>query len=688
MSKQDATATLSYEPAVDGLRAVAVISVVLFHLHAGLLPGGYAGVDVFFVISGFVVTGSLLGMRFERLRDLLVYFYARRIVRIMPALVVMLLVTTLAYCLFVPDAWLSRSIDGVAKAAFFGLSNNTLALQNDEYFSPRAAFNPFIHTWSLGVEEQFYFIFPFLMYWHLRRARGENATVWLLAALTLASLLTCALLSKYQWRYAFYTIPSRFWELGIGMGLCLTIGWWRPALKRAGAAVRHGLAAVSVLLIGMAFVIPESPLFPFPLAILPVLGAAGLIASVCTRGVLTPLLASAPAVAIGRRSYSLYLWHWPVFVLFRWTLGLDTLTTALLAVALMVVLGEISYRWVEQPTRHHRIVKAWPRGWVVAGGLVAIGASAMASYTMLWQKPHLSLSQTTDTDVWYPDGRKKLPAGGMHCQLGQDVKPVASGTVTRYTPSGCRDTQPSQRLFVIGDSHNLAYTPMLRRYAASSGTEVQTFFLSGCPYLSLQEPMSDRRACSAYFKEASEDLAADLRPGDVLFLPSLRLKRYQDQDGGSHEATPSAEVELARRRDALAEAEHMLRQLASTGARIVFEAPKPLYRAPLFRCSDWFNKDNPACQAGFTIPATELQALRSPVLAAMTQLRERVPGVEVWDPFPVLCPGTVCSARSARGPLYFDGDHLSGHGNDALYQSFAAFIGAHAKPRLMAQYTR
>ena len=159
-----------YFKGIDGLRALAVITVMLFHLDKNLLPGGYIGVDVFFVISGFVVTASVLHLKFKSLWDFQSYFYARRIKRILPALLFCMLATSFAVVLFIPESWLGRSIYDVGAAALLGASNIALMLQKDTYFSPTAEFNPYLHTWSLGVEEQFYLVYPVLMYFVLREA--------------------------------------------------------------------------------------------------------------------------------------------------------------------------------------------------------------------------------------------------------------------------------------------------------------------------------------------------------------------------------------------------------------------------------------------------------------------------------------------------------------------------------------
>jgi peptidoglycan/LPS O-acetylase OafA/YrhL len=212
-----------YHPGIDGLRALAVMAVVLFHLDRRLVPSGFIGVDIFFVISGFVVSHSVASLPMRSFREFVTSFYSRRIVRIGPALVACLLLTTLASCLFIPNTWLSEHNRTSAVAAFFGASNVLLAWAANDYFAPRAEFNPFTHTWSLGVEEQFYLIFPLIFYaWAgASTLRRRITAVSALTALSVASLVICAWWADTAPTKAFYLLPARFWELGAGVGLFL-----------------------------------------------------------------------------------------------------------------------------------------------------------------------------------------------------------------------------------------------------------------------------------------------------------------------------------------------------------------------------------------------------------------------------------------------------------------------------------
>lgn len=650
---------LGYIPAIDGLRAVAVVSVVLFHLWPRLIPGGFTGVDIFFVISGFVVTGSVLGRKFDSLGQLAAWFYARRLMRIMPALIAMLLVSIVAAQLFIPEAWLSNSLAQVGRSAFFGLSNVLLATDTESYFGPQAAYNPFTHTWSLGVEEQFYLLFPFLLYWHQRLHAGPRALRWI-AILTFLSLVICAVLSFVAPKFAFYLICARFWELGVGMLLCLTRNRWLGWAER-----QKWLAPVSALLIAGGFATSEGPFFPFPFALLPVLGTAGLIAAICA-GSASRILGSRPFVAVGLLSYSLYLWHWPVFVLFRWTAGLHTPKLQFAALAIAVALAILSYFLVERPLRSSPWIAARPRGRVIGGMLTATLAAAIGGHLLFAAHDRLTLSVTADRQAWYADPSRPLDPARSHCRLTAATEAIGSGSVDIWTPSGCTIAPAGFAIFVPADSHGLAFTPALRQLAADLGAPVRLYRKPGCPYLKLIESHASRPRCATFYDSVLADIRMRSKPNDVVFLPGLRLTRITNQFEGDRDTMgPHEDIVTA---PTLEEARQLIANLASRGAHVVLEAPKPIFPSPAFRCADWFNRTNPVCQ-GLSIPREQMLERRRKVIRAMSALAADQPSVTLWDPLPALCPGQVCEALPGGRPLFFDGDHLSGLGNDRLYPS-------------------
>ena len=661
-------ARIGYIPAIDGLRAVAVGSVILYHLWPGLLPGGFTGVDIFFVISGFVVTGSMAGKTFGSLKELLLAFYARRLIRIMPALMAMLLVAILATQLFVPDAWLSNSVAVTGKLAFAGLSNIGLAFDSDSYFGPQAGYNPFTHTWSLGVEEQFYLLFPFLLY---RRQTNERGVIRLVAILSLASLLLCGALAFVDPKLSFYLIFTRFWELGAGMLLCLTLERWKPWVAAKGRL----LMPAALILIAGGLVIPRIATTPFPFALLPVLGTAMLIAAVCAfpGSIITWLLKTRPMVGVGRLSYSLYLWHWPVFVLFRWTTGLETLQLQLTALAIAVVLSVASYFLVEQPLRTSKRIAGAPRGKVVGMTLAGVVASALAGIALFMAHDQLTLSVTRDHAAWYADARHPLNPDIDNCTVREEVKAFAGGKETVFVPENCKSGNLGFALYAIGDSHNLAYAPNYRQLAAELGVPVHAWFKAGCPVMKLTESHASRPRCRNWYESLVAELVSRARPGDVVFMPSLRLTRFTNQFEGDRDILNAKPDSVAP--ENLAEARPILAVWARAGLGLVIEAPKPMYRSPPFRCSDWFNRANPICH-GLTMPRAELRMRQKPVSDAILALAADQPALFVWDPFPALCPHATCDAQPRGKPLFFDGDHLSGAGNDLLYPGFRGVVQA------------
>ena len=669
-----------YFPAIDGLRAVAVLSVLVFHLHEPALPGGYVGVDIFFVISGFVVTGSIAHLKFNKLHEFQAYFYSRRIVRIGPALIFCLVVTGLARTLFIPSAWLSDLVNKTGFAAFFGLSNLVLALNTDEYFSPRAAFNPFVHTWSLGVEEQFYLIFPFLVYYFYgndsnSRRRTGAVVVGLLCVL---SFVACGVLSWFRWEYAFYLLPARFWELGCGVLLYLTMPKWKDGIAALSPAICGVAFLTSVGLFGVSLRLAPTDFFPFPLAIVPVASSVIVIALVVARPYAAParLFASRLPVFIGKISYSLYLWHWPVFVLFRWTIGSEGFAKGATEVAIAFALAVGSFRFIESPIRRFGWPQILPPRGVIVFGLLIVGAASVVTHEILAHVRSLTLSVTGDTDTWYPDDNHKLAPSVIGCGLNAAYIAIGSVAITSWMPSHC-SARGKMRLHVVGDSHAGAYVPMLRQFAVDTGDDVRLYQHSGCGFVALDIPTAkEEEDCKEFTQESLSLLIGDLDQGDVIFLPSLRLPRYKNQWGEISASNSSTDPDQQRtlRGQAVSEAVSFLNAFRSRGALIVFEAPTPMFKSPPFRCSDWFNASNKVCSDGFSVRREELESLREPTLESMEFLVARVPGVSIWDPFVILCPGKVCSTFKDGKPLFFDGDHISGFANDVLYPDFSAHI--------------
>jgi peptidoglycan/LPS O-acetylase OafA/YrhL len=679
-------AAIPYVAAIDSLRAIAVIAVLIFHMHGPWLPGGYTGVDVFLVISGYVISRSMVELDTARLVAFAAAFYARRLRRILPALLACLLVTSLVTALFVPDAWLSDANHDTGRYAFWGLSNYFLMHSGNAYFAPRIEFNPYAHTWSLGVEEQFYLVFPLLFYawlrWRTRASRLRFAGTVLLGLLLLASLGYSASVTHRDLTVAYYALPSRFWELAAG-ALLFQLHVHGLRMSRRRAATRFVQLPLSLGLVTVGFVFSRNTAFPFPWALAAVVGTLGVIDAATSDDKGAALWLGGPLLAwAGRSSYSLYLWHWPVYVLFRWTVGLETWDRRLAALSLVVGLSWISYVWIENPFRRGRFFRSARPGLIVAGALGCAVLSWHAANAVHAFRDRLSFSVTKDAAVWYPlywsSSGEGAAKGCLELSLNLPIADQRTAQPSRR--SGCRDGVGRTNLFVAGNSHAPAYITLLSKLSFHEPFNVRLYYRSECDFLPLSEPTARAPAtCRSMFEEeVIKEIMSTGQAGDILFLPSLRLPRFGDQWAGYsvEHAFHVLRGEQARRlrQQAVEETYDVLRPLVQKGIKVIFEAPKPMFRAPAFRCSDWFNRGNPICAPGTSVPREYLLEYRKPVLEAMMSLRSRDRRISVWDPFDTLCPKSVCAAVVDGTPLFFDGDHLSGYANTLLYPVFVAFL--------------
>ncbi|BAP46048.1 O-antigen acetylase [Pseudomonas sp. StFLB209] len=668
-------------PYIDGLRAIAVIAVILYHLKDSYLPGGFAGVDVFFVISGFVVSSSMANFQGRHFFTFVTTFYARRMRRILPALLFCVLVTGLVSALFIPASWLSDSNEKTGLFALFGLSNFILADTGNAYFSPKTDFNPFTHTWSLGVEEQFYFVFPILFFVWVAFARLRWLSVGLFVAGLVASLVWAWGFAAGRETQMFYMLAPRFWELAAGV-LCYQamaysgrVNSPRPATALSSAGVLLGLG-----LIGYALWVSQPAQFPFPGALPAVAGLLCVLVFGHGRqgDLLTGALSHWLPVAIGKVSYSLYLWHWPVFVLMRWTVGLESLPSQLAAVLLSTVLAVFSYRIIEVPLRRRPLLDRLPNLAVISLGLLAL-AGAWGGYKWtVKSQPQLTLNTVSQHPLdWYPYSRPHSDAApGCVAQASDSL--VAGNRVLSYSRGGCdRPVQWPFTLYVVGDSHAMAYIPMLSKLVMDTGVQVRLYNNGGCPFMSFQA-IRESEACRANSLAALQDITGKVQAGDVLFMPSLRLSRFSDQFEHFARSKTMAEMfgeqAVSGRQRLEAEAPQWLAPLAEKGVRLVFEAPKPIFEIPPFRCANWFDHNNPICSYGRSVKRDEMQTYRQPVTEILGRLAGQMPAVSVWDPLPVLCPESDCQVERDGRPLFYDADHVSGHGNMLLAPDFEQFI--------------
>jgi peptidoglycan/LPS O-acetylase OafA/YrhL len=370
---------LKYRKDIDGLRAIAVLLVVLFHVHPRLIGGGFVGVDVFFVISGFLITGLIsAGLRDKSFT--LLDFYARRIRRIFPALAIVLAACiAVGWFMLFPADYRNLGKHAAASAAF--IANFTL-LQDAGYFDAPSELKPVLHLWSLGIEEQFYILWPTLM---LLTWRWRRAPIIVASAMLMASFISNVLVSRVNSVEAFFLPTTRFWELMVGcvLALGLPIAFQTSTSgqrDRSVAAIRDAASLLGCLLIIIgAILINSAKSFPGWWALLPTMGAALLIAAGPGALVNRGLLSRSPLLQLGLISYPLYLWHWPILAFIRhyhFKEPPDLMRWG--GIILAVALASWTYQYVEKPIRRGAPIALKPIGATIA--MVLLGSAGFAVF--------------------------------------------------------------------------------------------------------------------------------------------------------------------------------------------------------------------------------------------------------------------------------------------------------------------
>lgn len=431
-----------YRPEIDGLRAIAVCPVVLFHAGFGF-PGGFVGVDIFFVISGFLVTG-IIARSVDQGRFSILDFYCRRIRRIFPAAAVV----TAAILLFGFRSSLAQDYVQVSKAAVAqsGFVSNVFFWLDSGYFSRDVLTKPFLHFWSLSVEEQFYLLFPALLSGLFFVAKTRRFVQAFVIAVGLASFALSVYGTHRHPSATFYLLPTRAWELMAGAWLALS-GYRITSPKPSEAASWLG-----ILLFGISFfAISETSQFPGFWAALPVAGTILIIASNTGESTLVGRLLSMRAVVfVGLISYSLYLWHWPIMAYARYLVLDPPPLMMTLAVAASFGIACLSWRWIEQPIRQQRIL---------AGNRALVLPSA-GVWVVLLLVP-LAVINGNGLPGRFDDSQQRLviDATWNGNTASRDVEDVTGGDVPRIGNDNTPERQPD---FVLwGDSHAMTFTQVL-----------------------------------------------------------------------------------------------------------------------------------------------------------------------------------------------------------------------------------
>jgi peptidoglycan/LPS O-acetylase OafA/YrhL len=622
-------------PAIEGMRALAILLVVAYHAGIPAVSGGYIGVDVFFVLSGYLIIGLLDRELRATGRIALARFWARRARRLLPAAAVVLAVTLAAgSALLPPNLQRQSATAALASAAY--VSNLWFAGRATDYLGDESA-NPLLHTWSLSVEEQFYLVWPLLLAaLALPRTGSSRARIaWLAAAVTIASFVWAMVQQPVASSWAFFSPLTRAWEFGLG-GLVAIAAHDRAPSERARWL--SGLAGTASI-VGAAFVFDSGTPMPGVETLLPVLGAALILLGVprvARASVADPYhwLSTRPMRWVGRVSYSWYLWHWPVGVLFVAALQVDTLAVWLASAMLSLALAEGTRRWVEDPIRFHPALaqRAAPVLAASAAVVLLLAAAAQGSRvhaTQLAERfPEAHVAEAEARPLVYSNG----------CFVAADEMRVP------HCISG--DTMGGRHVVLVGDSHAAQWYPALEPIARRAGWRLETFTKGACPIGDVRGsgPRAEEESC-ARWRAAVIGRILESRPALVITANFAHVKWPGDR-GGRYLV---AEWGMAYRR-ALVRLDS-----AAIPTIVLRNPPRPGFDVPacVGRLAQFQRVNPPLCEFDRELPRI-LEVARQEERAA-AGLRH----VTLVDLNDRICPGERCTPVVDGQLVYRDRHHLT-----------------------------
>lgn len=648
---------MKYRQEIDGLRAIAVLAVILFHGNLLGLTGGYIGVDVFFVISGYLIT-NIIVREIEKKQFSIIDFYERRARRILPALTVVLLVTTVIALIFMPAHLLKSYAKSLISVAMF--CSNIFFYLTSGYFDTASDEKPLLHTWSLAVEEQFYVFFP-LMVWALWFL-GRKKITYLIIALSVLSLMACHyLLSISSVDANFYLILSRAWELFAGSLIALTKLETRITLLK----VRNYLSIVGLLMVVYAIVcFDENTPFPSIYALVPVMGAVLIIAFSNAQTIVGNLLSRSWMVGVGLISYSLYLWHQPVFAFLR--LKSVTEPSAVqfsFAIVLSFGLAYLSYKFVETPFRNkHRYTRKAIFVWssIALAAMLLVGSLGILLDGM---PQRFKQSQYLTTIQHSPKRDAGCHTGGMDY-----LKPAKA----------CQYFGKRIDWASFGDSHSTELAFALAQALESQGSGLIHLSFSGCPPALNFE--AKQPGCTRWVNESLQFLEANSNIQNVLlgfrytrFLFGDQIHGYpalpDNSPAGGMVGINRTATNQELRQKYWESLQEIINRLVMAGKRVYVVYPVPELPVDIRKAVTPFSvfEHEPIVDLEHITTTQYFYARNEYIIKKLDSLPygDKLHAIKPGD---FLCGDGYCPAVKSGKALYFDDNHLSVEGAKLVIQ--------------------
>ena len=623
----------TYVPYIDGLRGIAVLSVVLFHLSIPAFKGGYVGVDIFFVISGFLIT-RIVADEMKAGTFSFASFYARRVRRIFPALFAMMFLTSFAAIVFLGPHQFSEFFKALRMAS--AQVPNIFFSREVDYFAIGHENSPLLHTWSLGVEEQFYLLWPLLLL-ALHRLLGLRSSRFAMLMLLAVSLGISEYLVRTNSIHAFYLLHSRAWELALGGLVALNV---LPSIKQTHGSDALSLLGAALVVLSILFYDKES--FPGLRAIPPCLGTALLLyTGQASSGIAHKLLSWRPLVVIGLVSYSLYLWHWPIISFYTGYFGDDLgLATQFIIGILSLATAYLSYRFVEKPFRtySHQPQK------ILAAGIVTIVLFIVASNGI----------KNENDAPWRVNYQTVEDARSPH-----PLDKVCSVEGGAFNKEDCiiGPNKDKYEVILVGDSHASHYTPAVLEWARSRNLTVRLFMRGACSTWVITDDIKTKNGkVDTYCMELTNAFYETLRSDASIQYVILGLMN----------AHGTYDVRLS------------LERIKSFGKQTVFLGQVPTFKDDPHECqiknnlliSKWF----PRKDATDGCMELDHQYSESVIGASRSSIRPLLDDLEIdyFEPTPFM---QTPFDRDGRF-MYLDTNHLNRYGALHLSGPFIAFMTA------------
>jgi peptidoglycan/LPS O-acetylase OafA/YrhL len=653
-SLRQSSRTTAFRPDIEGLRGIAVLIVVTFHCGIPGSSGGFVGVDVFFVLSGYLITGLLVSEIQGSSRLSLLHFYGRRVRRLLPASALTLVVTLFIGAVVLAPTELVFA-GRAARATALYVSNVFFAANAADYFAPNVQSNPMLHTWSLAVEEQFYLLWPLLIMLGLQVMRSRRVLVTVLSVLTVTSLAVCVWFTAHSGTFAFYQLPARAWEFG-GGGLAVLLAAGKLRISPRGWFALGWLGVLAIL--GSASFISSSSNFPGAIALVPVLGTVlALVAGAALPGGgVGALLDSAPLQFLGKLSYSWYLWHWPFLVLAKALLPNISMAgkTGVALVALLV--AAVTHHFVENPIRFHPHLVSRPARTMCLAVSITLCSLAAA---ILCMKYAAHLSNTP--------AMKRITAAVADIAAMPRQECVTLGESPEVKTCEFGDQSGTTSVVLFGDSHAIQWFNPLRRMAEAHGWKLTTIVKSGCPATDINPPRNTAgfvANCSKWRADAIRRIVS-MRPS-VVFIGNAsgylnRRDRSADETGVSADEWRAG---TARTLQALSAARVRAALMRDT-PRLLFDVPTCLARSVRH---SWYS--------GGSCAMDEATVVDPAIFDAEKVAARDLQNVHLIDMIDQLCQKNICFAVQGGEIVYRDDSHLTG--------SFAERLKPVLEERLLA----